>query len=113
MPHDAAQAQLVATPFHPQCLMPIVLMGDNRSIKSLIRSALYHRRAVRLAYPLIAIQYSTATPEIYRVLFAWLEDRSSSCDVLMVSFVDASALTDVTTLVLGSNAHRGSSPCRF
>ena len=82
----ALQGQLLATPFHPQCLIPIALMGDERHIEPLLRSALYQRRAVELTCPVIAIQYTTAAPTIYLILVAWLEYSSTSGDVALMSY---------------------------
>ncbi|KAI0692691.1 hypothetical protein C8T65DRAFT_730476 [Cerioporus squamosus] len=53
-------------------------MADECHIAPLIRSVLYQKRALGHELPAICIRYSSASPSTYQVLFAWLDDSSTS-----------------------------------
>ncbi len=67
------EGQLLATPLHPYPLIPIVCIADELNIGSLLRSAVFQKRAVGHDLPVIGIRHPIADYQSFQVLFAWLD----------------------------------------
>ena len=85
---SAAQLQthLLANPFHPDPLIPILCVADDNNISPLLRSAVAQKHALRHHLPIVAVRFPSSGPPICQVILAW-SDSSTDEEVLLRSLV--------------------------
>ncbi|KAI0695682.1 hypothetical protein C8T65DRAFT_664933 [Cerioporus squamosus] len=75
LPSNYVHLHLLATPFHPLPLVPILCVADEQNIIALMISAVSQRKALGMNLPVIGILYPTSG-SVFSVLVAWRDDST-------------------------------------
>ena len=110
---SAAQLQthLLANPFHPVPLIPILCVADDNNITPLLRSAVAQKHALGHRLPIVGVRFPSSGPPICQVLLAW-SDSSTDEEVLLRSLVAGrtKCLADSMSCIVQMHMETGA-PC--